>query len=210
MTDVVSVGDLYTPTARARRAAWMRRFDVGTPPAPHPPPIIRATPVPLVLTEDNPVTPVAPQALALAGPAAANGWFVEIFYSRGTVLLAGGKRGRLADVTSIRAFRFPGQHAAVTWGRVVDNNKERDWEAGDGWLWKDNARPRSVGVAAVKDVMGGADLDDLVRLDLAKPAPNRGACSVCGQLTSVNKNGTLRVHGPRDSRCAGRYPSATT
>lgn len=202
MTSVVSVGDLTTEGARAKRAAWMRHYDVGRPPAPHPLPVIVATPVSLDRTgeELEPAPQVAHQAIGLAGPAAANGWFIEIFHSRGTVLHATGKPGRLVDVTAVRAYRFPVQHAAATWYRpVTRKGPSKDWEAGDGWLWRDGL-PRSVGVGAVKDVLLGASIEQATA---PKPPTAKGACQVCAALVGINKDGTLRVHGPKDDRCSG-------
>lgn len=180
----------------------MHRFDHGQPPTPHPSPIVTARPIAVGQKGPAPY-PVAPPALALVGPAALAGWHVELRYSRGTALLAAGKPGRPVEVVSVCGYRFPGERAAVTWERY---SQVKGWEAGGGWLWSLGQRPRSVGVATAKAAMGGADVIEPTE----RTEPTRGACQVCGILTTLNKDGTVRVHGPRDDRCHGgrRVPSA--
>lgn len=195
MTDVVSVGDLITAPARAKRAAWMERRDVGAPPAPHPAPLVPARPVGLD-------TPCPPAALAACRAAEAAGWSVSLVYARGTVMHADGSAGRLVESVSLRAWRFPGERAVALWYRP-DGCPPGSWSAESGWLWVDGQLPRSVGVGAVKDALA----------DRTAPAPTvKGACVACGALVAITKAGALRVHGPKSARCigGGQRPLAVT
>lgn len=197
MTDLVSVGDLTTAPAMARRAGWMERFDVGLPPAPHPAPLVPGRPI---TTGDS--CPGAVPSLVLAADRA--GWRVLVIYSRGTVMHATGKPGALAEVVSVRCWRFPGQRAVLTWERP----DRGDWSAGDGWVWQVGQPPVNYGVEQAKSWVGKGVVP--VRVSDRSPA-DKGACQECGNLISLNKDGTLRVHGPKDARCHGgkRLPVAT-
>jgi hypothetical protein len=189
MTSVVSVGDLQTERARATRAAWMEVFDVGRPPAPHPAPIVPARPP----RPDDHLT--GPFGAVLLGALAA-GWLASAFYSRGTKMAATGKPGRLTEVVSLRCWRFPNQRAALTWERPDGG----EWGAGDGWAWEVGQRPVAYGVEQTKVWMIKGITP--VRTE-DKPPADKGACQVCAALISLNKNGTLRVHGPKTDRCVG-------
>lgn len=186
MSDVVSVGQLTTPTAMARRASWMRRFDVGQPPAPRPAPVLAAD------LFDPTLYPAPDATMTLAGWAESNGWHVIMTYARGTSMSAKGAPGRVVDSLAIRCWRFPGQRAVAVY---------EDGEAAGGWLWEAGQIPRNAGVAALK-----------LALDGTEPRPKvesvKGACETCSNLVAINRDGTLRVHGPRDGRCAGRRPVA--
>lgn len=188
MTDVVSVGELTSATARTRRADWMTLFDVGQAPRRHPVPVLGAQPF------DPTLYPAPDAALALAGWAEANGWAVTMTYARGTTQDGRGRPGRVVDSLAVRMWRFPDQRAVATY---------EDGRASGGWLWRTGELPRDVGVAAVK-----------LALDGTEPAPKaeqiKGACQVCAALVALNKDGTLRVHGPKDDRCHGgrRIPLA--
>lgn len=204
MTNVVSVGDLTTESARRRRTDWMRRYDVGEAPAPIERPAVVAYPVPL--TGDRP-HPIPPVALDLIGPAAAQGWHVELFYSQGQRLGAKGKSLGPGHMISVRAYRFPADRCVLTYV----STQGKDWSAGDGWLFGIGQRPRKVGVAAAKLALtGSAPPEDLTAAELTRPKLEavKGACETCAALVTINKDGTLRVHGPKDSRCAGRRPIA--
>lgn len=188
MTDVVSVGELTSATARTRRADWMTLFDVGQPPRRHPAPVLSVQPF------DPTLYPAPDAALTLAGWAEANDWSVSLTYARGTIQDARGRPGRVVDSLAVRMWRFPDQRAVATY---------EDGRASGGWLWRTGQLPRDVGVAAVK-----------LALDGTEPAPKaeqvKGACQVCVALVALNKDGTLRVHGPKDDRCHGgrRIPLA--
>lgn len=202
---VVSVGDLNTPTARRRRAEWMLRFDVGQPPAPIGRPMVTATQV----TPGTDLTDfLPPPAVDLLGPAVALGWFVQLFYSKGPRLGANGKALGIGECVSVRAYRFPAEWCVITYERAAS---QIDWSAGNGWLWDGDCRPRKVGVAIAKSALTGkaVEPDDLTAVELRV---EKGACVACGKLTSLNKDGTVRVHGPKDDRCHGsrRVPVGVT
>lgn len=188
MTDVVSVGDLTTEPARRRRASWMRQLDVGQPPVPHPTPVLGAD------LFDPTLYPAPDAALTLAGWAGSNGWHGVLTYARGTTLTGKGRPGRVVDSLAMRCWRFPGQRAVAIY---------EDGRAAGGWLWRAGQIPRDVGVAALKMALDGTEPTERPKLEAVK-----GACEACAALVAINKDGTLRVHGPKDSRCAGRRPIA--
>jgi hypothetical protein len=188
VSDVVSVGDLVTPAAMARRASWMSRFDVNDPPAPHPAPVVGAEPF------DPTLYPAPDAAMSLAGWAQLNDWCVTMTYARGTSIDARGRPNRVVDSLAVRMWRFPDQRAVATY---------MDGRADGGWMWLVGQIPRDVGVAALKLALDGTEPIARPKLESVK-----GACEACGNLVVINKDGTLRVHGPRDARCAGRKPLA--
>lgn len=176
----------------SRRADWMRVYDGGQPPVARPAPTLGC------VEWDPTLYPAPDAALSLAGAAELAGWSVTVTYARGTAL-----SGRLVHSVAVRCWRFPDERAVVTY---VDGKSDT------GWLWTVGEIPRSVGVAAVKAAMGSADPIDLDALTVAKPSAEKGACQVCSTLVGINKDGTLRVHGPKDDRCHGgrRVPLAAT
>lgn len=189
MTDLVSVGDLQAPSAMARRAGWMERFDVGLPPAPHPAPLVPGRPI----TTQDPCPGPVPSLILRA---VAAGWLVRVIYSRGTIMHATGKPGRLAECVSVRCWRFPGQRAVLTWERPDGGS----WNADGGWVWQAGQLPIDYGVEQAKNWV----TRDVVPVRVSdRPPAGKGACQECGNLISLNKDGTLRVHGPKDARCPG-------
>jgi hypothetical protein len=124
------------------------------------------------------------------------GWGVIAIYSAGTKMAATGKPGRLVEVVSVRCWRFPGQRAVLTWERPDGG----EWSADGGWVWEIGQLPVNYGVEQAKNwITKGVPP---VRIE-EKPAPDKGACQVCGDMITLNKNGTLRVHGPKTDRCRG-------
>jgi hypothetical protein len=199
---VVSVGDLTTPTARARRAEWMQRFDVGAPPEPIGRPLVTATAVG-VGTDLTDFLP--PPALDLLGPAAARGWYVELYYSKGPRLGANGKDLGIGECVSVRAYCFPAQRCVITYERSAS---QKDWSAGDGWLWMVGAGPRKVGVAAAKAALTGQTAAERSYGEAPYDFQQRRLCPSCAKSILLTKAGQFRIHGPKDNRC--RPPMAPT
>lgn len=193
MTDVVSVGDLTGTVARTRRADWMTRFDVGQPPPRHPAPVVPAR---LAVAGEVPAS-----AAALADAAVKTGWSASVVYAAGTAMDARGRPAGLVESVSVRCWRRGGQRAVACWLRPLPAG---NWRADSGWVWRTGQIPRKVGVDATSRHVS----------DRPPAAPRaeqiKGACESCGQPVAINKDGTLRVHGPRDGRCGGRRAVAVT
>lgn len=179
------------------RTAWMRRLDAPDPPVPLSAPEVGAR---LALPGD----PVPPAVVELEHGAKALGWHVLVVYSRGTVMGAKGQALRVADAVSVRMWRFPGERAVALWvGGKADG----------GWFWNG---PLTVaimagnpGVAAVKAHVLGKDEGGEVRETMlatyarGKSESDKALCK-CGKLVTINKDGSLRQHGPKGARCEGR------
>jgi hypothetical protein len=192
--NVVSVGDLVTDAARATRAAWMRRLDVGDRPAPHPAPVVPGRPI----TPDDGCPGSVPGLVLRAVDA---GWHVQVIYAAGTTMHANSKPGRLVESVSVRCWRFPNERAVLLWHRPVPGGS---WGAVSGWVWAAGHLPVDYGVQQATDWVTKG-ITPVRTAD--QPAADKGACRVCAGLFKINKNGTLGVHGPKTERClGGKHP----